>query len=109
MKQHLPNANAVLILGILSIISCCFCGIGMLFSVVALALAYSDMKRYNEAPDKYTNYPNLNIGRILAIIGILPNLFCIAYFMYISSMSPQEQKDFLENIRIKTEQMENEE
>ncbi len=78
-KQKLPNATAVLVLGILSIVSCCCAGIfGFIFSVIALLLAKKDMKLYKENPDQYSNYSNLNTGRIIAIIGlVLSTLFML--------------------------------
>ena len=70
-KQKLPNANAVLILGILSLLGCCCYGIlGVILGVVALILAKKDMELYRAQPELYSNYSNLNTGRILAIIGL---------------------------------------
>lgn len=77
--QKLPNANLVLILGILSIITCCCYGvIGLILGIVALVLAKKDKAMYLENPQAYSNYSNLNIGRILAIIGIV---LSILYFV----------------------------
>ncbi len=71
-NQKLPNATAVLILGILSIVTCCCYGIvGLILGVIALVLAKKDMALYTINPQGYSNYSNLNIGRILAIIGIV--------------------------------------
>ncbi|HEX8561452.1 MAG TPA: CCC motif membrane protein [Flavobacterium sp.] len=70
-KQKLPNANAVLILGILSLLGCCCYGIlGVILGVVALILAKKDMELYRAQPELYSNYSNLNTGRILAIVGL---------------------------------------
>lgn len=85
-KQKLPNATAVLVLGILSLVSCCCFGIfGFIFSVIALLLAKKDLKLYQENPQNYTNYSNLKTGRIIAIIGlVLSTLFMlkIGYGIY---------------------------
>lgn len=72
MEQNkLPNATAVLVLGILSIIGCCCYGfLGLILGIVALVLAKKDMALYRENPQQYSNYSALNTGRILAIIGI---------------------------------------
>ena len=70
-NQKLPNATAVLVLGILSILTCCCYGIiGLILGIIALVLAKKDTAVYNANPQAYSNYSNLNIGRILAIIGI---------------------------------------
>lgn len=76
-KQKLPNAIAVLILGILSIPGCCFYGIGLVFGIIALVLAKKDTDLYNTNPDAYDNYGNVKTGKILAIIGIVLNVIGI--------------------------------
>jgi hypothetical protein len=71
-KRNLPNATAVLVLGILSIVTCCCYGfIGLILGIIALVLAKKDMAAYKESPELYNNYSNLNTGRILAIIGVV--------------------------------------
>ncbi|RYD59576.1 MAG: DUF4190 domain-containing protein [Sphingobacteriales bacterium] len=71
-QQPLPNATAVLVLGILSIPTCCCYGMGLILGIIALVLAGKDRKRYREAPGMYTSgsLSNLNAGRICAIIGV---------------------------------------
>lgn len=84
-QQKLPNATPVLVLGIVSIISCCCYGIGLILSIIALVLAKKDTALYKANPHLYTNYSNLNTGRILAIIGLVLNLLFIAYIIFIIS------------------------
>lgn len=62
----LPNATAVLVLGILSIVICFICGI------IALVMANKDMALYRNNPGLYSeaSYNNIKAGRICAIIGI---------------------------------------
>ncbi|MFT6748754.1 MAG: F0F1-type ATP synthase membrane subunit c/vacuolar-type H+-ATPase subunit K [Flavobacterium sp.] len=87
MENHkLPNATAVLVLGILSIITCCCYGIGIIFGIIALALASGDSKRYNLQPEIYTNYNNLKIGKVLAIIGIVLSALMIIFAVWIVSV-----------------------
>jgi hypothetical protein len=76
-QQKLPNATAVLILGILSILGCCFYAVGMIFSIIALVMAKKDMALYALNPGSYDNYSNLKTGRILAIIGLVLNIIYI--------------------------------
>jgi len=81
MEQHkLPNATAVLVLGIFSIVGCCCYGVGLIPGIVGLVLAKKDLKEYNQNPELYSNYSNLNIGRILSIIGIC---ICAVYIIAI--------------------------
>jgi|SRR5690554_2146195 len=72
MTTNLPNATAVLILGIISIIGCCCYGIvGVICGIIGLVLAKKDMALYQQNPTAYNNFSNLNTGRILCIIGLI--------------------------------------
>ena len=73
---------AVLILGILSILTCCCYGLGLVLAIVALVLYKKDMVLYNANPQGYSNYSNLNIGRILAIIGIVLNVIYLIMLVW---------------------------
>jgi M penetrans paralogue family 26 len=66
-QRPLPNATAVLVLGICSIVVCSLCGI------VGLILANQDMRLYNQNPDLYTegSLSNIKAGRICSIIGVV--------------------------------------
>ncbi len=85
-KRSLPNATAVLVLGILSIITCCCYGIiGLILGIIALVLAKKDLALYQENPELYSNFSNLNTGKILAIIGIVLSAIYIIYMVVIFS------------------------
>lgn len=105
-KRNLPNATAVLVLGIVSILSCCCYGIvGLIFGIVALFLANKDLKLYNENPELYQNYSNLNVGRILAIIGVVLSALTLFFFIYMYAIVGEEQmQEMLENLQLKAEQ-----
>jgi len=86
-NRKLPNATAVLVLGILSILLCwCYGIIGLILSIIGLAISRKDFAMYNAAPQDFDNYQNLNVGRILSIIGIVLNILVLAYFIWIISM-----------------------
>ena len=105
-KRSLPNATAVLVLGILSIITCCCYGIlGLILGIVALVLANKDMKLYLENPELYSNYKNLNIGRILAIIGIsLSAVYLIVTVYFYVTVGEAGMQEMLQNLQLKMEQ-----
>lgn len=78
-QQALPNAAAILVLGILSIVFALlfFCYlvpaiIGLVLGIIALALSSGTSKKYSEAPHLYSvsSYNNFKAGRICAIIGL---------------------------------------
>lgn len=79
IQIDLPNATTVLVLGILSIVSCiCYGFFGMILAIIALIIANKDKQRYLLDPDSYSlsSYRNLISGRIVAIIGLsLSGLF----------------------------------
>jgi beta-lactamase regulating signal transducer with metallopeptidase domain len=85
-NKKLPNATAVLILGISSIVTCCCYGIlSVIIGIIGLVLANKDAQIYAENPTAYSNYNNLKTGKILCIIGIILGVLSIAYFIFIFS------------------------
>ncbi len=77
LQQSLPNATTVLVLGILSIVTCCCYGvIGLILAIVAMVLSGKDKALYNANPSVYTesSFKNLNAGRVCAIIGLVLNI-----------------------------------
>ena len=89
MQQPLPNSTIVLILGILSIVTCCCYGvIGLILGIVALVLGNKDKALYIAGIGAYTenSYKNLNAGRVCAIIGLILNLLVIVFFIVIVAM-----------------------
>ena len=86
-NQKLPNATAVLVLGILSILTCCCYGLfGWALAIVGLFLTNNDLKIYNAAPEKFVNFKQLNTGKILCIIGVVLNAIMLLYFIWIIKM-----------------------
>lgn len=85
-KQKLPNGTAVLVLGILSIVTCCCYGIiSIILGSVGLYLSGKDITLYKQNPEQYSNYNNVNTGRILSIIGIVLGAIYIIYMIWIIS------------------------
>ena len=102
-QQKLPNATLILVFGILSIVGCCFYGIGIVLAIVALVLAAKASKLYAENPDGYTGFQNVKTGKILAIIGlILSALYLLLIIWLISTFgwdSMQDQELMQERIQ----------
>jgi len=65
-QQQLPNATAILVLGILSIVLCQPLGIA------ALIMGNNSLRLYNQDPNRYTpgSASTVRAGRICGIIGI---------------------------------------
>lgn len=92
VQQQLPNATAVLVLGILSIVMCfCYGLFGVALGIIALVLSGKAKTLYNENPEWYTisSYKNMNAGRVCALIGtILSSLvlvFWVVYFIIVGA------------------------
>lgn len=93
MKKALPNSTAVLVLGIISIVTCACYGIaGLVTGIIALILSANARKLYEENPEDYTDssYKNMSAGRTCAIIGVslsaLYFLFIVLYFIFIGTL-----------------------
>ncbi|GFZ75867.1 hypothetical protein GCM10011531_00420 [Aquaticitalea lipolytica] len=85
-KQQLPNSTLILVFGIISIVTCCCYGIiGLIFGIIALVLASKATKLYAANPDLYSDYNNVKIGKILAIIGLVLNAIYLLYIVWIFS------------------------
>lgn len=76
-QQSLPNATTVLVLGILSIVVCCICGI------IALVLASGDKRLYERNPSLYSpsSYELIKAGRICSIISLC--LWGLGFLFYV--------------------------
>ena len=110
IQKKLPNATAVLALGIASIPMCCCIGglVGLALSIIALILTKKDMALYQENPNAYlpSSFSNLKAGRICAIVGIclsgiyfLMFLFMLSVFGLEALSNPQVMQDYFQNMR----------
>ena len=81
VREQVPNATAVLVMGILSIVFCwCWGVIGLILGIIGLILGSKAKKIYREDPDRFSisSYKNLNAGFICSLIGtILSGLYIL--------------------------------
>ena len=83
-QQPLKNATLILILGILSIITCCCYGIvGLILGITTLFLAHSATKTYKENPELYKGIQNVKIGKTLGIIGLVLSILYLVFVVFI--------------------------
>ena len=81
-KTPLPNATAVLVLGICSIVFSCLGGV--ILGIIGLVLAGKGRKLYKANPEAYDGWGQLNAGWIMSIIGtILGGLYVIYYIVWV--------------------------
>lgn len=82
-NKSLPNATAVLVLGIISIATCWIYGLpGIVCGIIAIALHQKDKKLYEENPQAYEHsYKNLKAGFICGIIGLSLSALFLVYII----------------------------
>ncbi|MEO5997352.1 MAG: CCC motif membrane protein [Chitinophagaceae bacterium] len=105
-QTALPNATAVLVLGIISIVGCfCYGVVGLICSIIALVLYSKDKKVYLLSPQSYTpgSYSNLNAGRICAIIGLIISalyfLLIIGFLIFFGTAFLHNPQDFIRQMQ----------
>ena len=72
-QQDLPNATAILVLGILSLVFCwCYGFPGLILGIIALVLSGKQRRLYLQNRAAYTesSYRNVNSGRTCSIVSI---------------------------------------
>lgn len=84
-QQKLPNATLILVFGIVSIVTCCCYGIGIIFGIVAIVMAGKATTVYMENPELYSGFQNVKTGKILSYIGIVLSVIYLAYTIYLFS------------------------
>lgn len=91
-NQPVPNATAVLVLGILSIVTCWLYGIpGLILGIIGMVLAGNAKKVYELNPSNYSqaSFNNLKAGRVCSIIGLslsaLYLLFVIIMLIFVGA------------------------
>jgi len=79
-KQVLPNATAVLVLGICSIVFGCLFA-GLVLGIIGIVLSSKGRNMYRQNPEAYEGYGQLNAGFILSIIGTCLGSLSIIYWI----------------------------
>jgi hypothetical protein len=85
-QASIPNATAVLVLGIISIpVICCYGLPGIICATIALVLAGKAKRTYDENPDLYqpSSFNNLKAGKICAIIGLVLGVIALIYYIVV--------------------------
>jgi len=87
VQPQLPNATAVLVLGIISIVGCfCYGIVGLVCGIIALVLANKAGMLYKQNPGVYSeaSFKNMKAGRVCAIIGLsLSAIYVVVMIIYI--------------------------
>lgn len=87
-QKSIPNANAILVLGIISIVGCFLYGLpGLVCGIIALAMFKKVKATYlSNKPMYETSFKNANAGYICAIIGtIISALYFLFWIFFIAA------------------------
>jgi hypothetical protein len=102
IRLNIPNSVGILSLGILSILSLCCCGgfLAPILSIIALVMASTSMKVYNQNPDYYTitSLNNLKAGKTTAIIGLVLAVLFLIYILFVYTVGNLNLNDINEAI-----------
>lgn len=84
-QRSIPNANAVLVLGIISIVGCVLAGIpGLVCGIIALVMYKKVKATYDSDRASYENsFKNAKAGYICAIIGTILSALYFLYFIFV--------------------------
>lgn len=84
-QKAIPNATAILVLGIISIATCFLYGIpGLVCGIIALAMYKKVKETYLTNPDVYdASFKNAKAGMICAVIGTILSALMIVYVVVV--------------------------
>jgi ABC-type antimicrobial peptide transport system permease subunit len=88
VRPQAPNATAILILGILSIVLSCLGGgiIGLVLGIIGLILTAQSKRMIRASEESYdeSSIKNVEAGRICAIVGVcLGGLLMVFWILYV--------------------------
>lgn len=81
-KPMLPNATAVLVLGICSIVFACFF-VGFILGIIGIVLSSKPRKMSKANPELYDGAGQVNAGFICSIIGTCLGVVYVIYWIVV--------------------------
>lgn len=83
MKKQL-NTTLIYVLSIVSLLCCCFGGLGFLLSGPAYLIANKKVRDASENPDDYDGNLNaMNTAKIVALVSLIINTLYFIYAVYL--------------------------
>ncbi|MEX0966246.1 MAG: CCC motif membrane protein [Bacteroidia bacterium] len=100
-QQSTPNSTAVLILGIVSIVTCWCWGIGIIPAIAAIFMASRGKKEYEAHPERFTvsSYNNLKAGKVVAIIGLILCVIVVLLSLISNIFFHDEIREMMEELQ----------
>lgn len=82
-NQKLPNVTVAIVLAVIGYVCCCIWGIpAFILGIVGLLLLNSDLKKYHQNPEMYSNFGTWKTARILCIISIVIGSIYLAFAIF---------------------------
>jgi hypothetical protein len=81
-KQKLQYSTLIYVLALISLPLCCCLGFGIVTAGIAFFIARSELKKYYENPDNYSNQDAIYTGKIIALVVLIINALYILYIIY---------------------------
>jgi ABC-type phosphate transport system permease subunit len=82
-NQKLPNVTVAIILSIIGYVCCCIWGVpAIVLGVIGLLLLQSDLKKYRENPELYSNFGTWKTARILCIVSIAIGAIYLSFVIF---------------------------
>lgn len=84
-QQTLTYSTSVLVLGILSIVTCwCYGIVGIILGVIAIVQAKKATELYNANPAQYSvsSFNNMKAGKVCGIIGLIFSVLFLFYIIF---------------------------
>ncbi len=91
----LPRSTEALVLGILSIVTCCCYGLfGLVSGVIGLILGNKAIATYNLYPGSYSteSLANAKAGKVCAIVGIVFSILCIVFIAVFKALASEVEE-----------------
>lgn len=102
MEKQKLNTTAVYILSILSILCCCFGGIGIIPAGIAYYIANGKMSEANQNPEEYENISGMKTAKTVAMVALIINAVYLFWTVYrVSTIGLEE---LMEQSRMQMEQ-----
>ena len=81
-KQPLQYSTLIYILAIISLPLCCCGGFGVITAGIAFFIARSELNKFYNNPDAYSNQDNIYTGKIIALVVLIINALYMIYVAY---------------------------
>ena len=102
LRMPAPNANLILVFGIVSIVTCCCCSgiLGIIFAIIAIILAVKSKKEFTRNSDLYdeNTFGKVNAGKTCAIIGLIVGILMFAIAMIVISVSLSDGASLIDSV-----------